>query len=207
MLFANATNRDGGTWEWCNAASVALAEGDVGTYDSLCGVALSRFASGLEQDYIARIAVPLLLHPQDEIVMTVLDDLVRRTETTGGIATLRAPHMRAWLEYRNGHFQEAHAALDHAATIPFNTPYYGRILKYLIHADHFLRAILLAKSGRSGEAQAAFAKAAQLMGPAPSPTNPRDLGDQFQTWYQAVAARREAEQVFRLTGIAIPETP
>jgi len=204
MLFANATNVDAGTWEWGNAASVAVAVGDKETYQALCGIALARYVSGLEQDYMPRIAVPLLLQPQDELVMSVASELVKRTEESSGIAVLWAPHMRAWLEYRLGRFQEAHAALDRAAKVPLMTPHYGRRFKPFIHADHYLRAILLAKTGQVAEAKRSFATARRLIGDDPSPTKPRDLGDQFAPWYQAAAARREAEQVFRERGIALP---
>ena len=210
MLVNDAMHKGASTWDWNNAASVALSLGDTASYQTLCGAALARFTSGLEGEYISRIAVPMLLHPQDEIVTRVLIDLVEKDDESSNPSNY-APHMRAWLEYRRGRYQEAHAALDKAAKAPLEKSIGGRefkhFLKCYIDADHFLRAMLFAREGRIIEAQAEFTEAQKLIGPDPTAANPRDLGDGFAAWYQAAAARREAEQVFREKGIPIPQLP
>jgi hypothetical protein len=42
------------------------------------------------------------------------------------------------------------------------------------------------------------------LGPPPTPETPRDLGESCARWYLAEAHRREAEQVLKTQGIALP---
>jgi serine/threonine protein kinase/tetratricopeptide (TPR) repeat protein len=211
LLVTNALNPNGSIWDWEDAASVALGAEDTEAYELMSGMALARYASGAEADQVAIVAIPLLLHPQDEIVTKVLMELVERAQASQGLVSFYVPHLRAWLAYRRGRFAEAQAALDQAAKAPLETTYSGRefehACQYFVYADHYLRAILLAQAGQSGEAQASLAQARKLIGPPPSTTHPGDLGDNFQSWYLAAAARREAEQVLREKGISVPPYP
>jgi len=210
MLYRNATNANASAWDWNNATSVALGMGDMETYQSLCVLALVRYVSGIEHGYVDSFAIPLLLHPQDEIMTKVLIDLVERAESSGmSYVTHYIPHMRAWLEYRLGRYSQAHDALDQVAKNSTGTTYWGRRIatftKPFFDSDHYLRAMLFAKEGRIIEAQTSFATARKLIGPDPAPNSSHDLGSHFAAWYQAAAARREAEQVFREKGIAVPQ--
>jgi hypothetical protein len=211
MLFTNALNKDASTWDWNCAASVAIGMGDLKTYHALCGVALSRRVSGLEGEYMGQVAVPMLLHPQDGIMTRILVDLVDRGDLPGSSAGYYMPHLRAWLAYRLGHHQEAHAMLDKVTEVRGDDSYYGRQFKHFVRpyidAHHFLRAMLFAQEGKRQEAVAEFGQADRLIGPPPSVAHPRDLGDGFHAWYEAAAARREAEQVFRDKAIPIPPSP
>jgi hypothetical protein len=69
----------------------------------------------------------------------------------------------------------------------------------------FRSALALASLGRSDEARRAYAEGLKNLGPAPSAEKPRDLGESYARWYLAEAHRREAEQLFKAKGIAIPE--
>jgi len=45
------------------------------------------------------------------------------------------------------------------------------------------------------------------LGPAATLEKPRDLGESYARWYLAEAHRREAEQLFKAKGIAVPDSP
>ncbi len=64
----------------------------------------------------------------------------------------------------------------------------------------------MAQLGRSAEAGKAYAAGMKELGPAPSEQMPRDLGESYARWYLAEAHRREAEQLFKAKGIAIPDS-
>jgi hypothetical protein len=58
--------------------------------------------------------------------------------------------------------------------------------------------------GRADEARQAYADGLKHLGPAPSQENPRDLGQSYERWYLAEAHRREAAQVLKAKGVALP---
>jgi hypothetical protein len=68
----------------------------------------------------------------------------------------------------------------------------------------FRSALALAQLGRADEARTAYADGIKHHGLSPTPKELRDLGGGYQRWYLAEAHRREAEQVLKAKGIAVP---
>ena len=76
--------------------------------------------------------------------------------------------------------------------------------EYLKALIGFRGALPLGRLGRSDDARLAYAEGVRNLGPVVSAEQPRDLGESYARWYLAEAHRREAEQVFKAKGIAIP---
>jgi hypothetical protein len=68
----------------------------------------------------------------------------------------------------------------------------------------FRSALSFGLLGRAEEAQQAYAAGLKGLGDPPSGEHRRDLGDGYKRWYLAEAHRREAEQVLKEKGIAVP---
>lgn len=124
-----------------------------------------------------------------------------------------SPKNGAWARangsnFRKGRLVEAAALWPKASGLPASTsPIVARISKldYRGALIGFRSALPLAQLGRADEACQAYAEGIKHLGPAPSAAKPRDLGESYDRWYLAEAHRREAEQMLRAKGIAIPQ--
>jgi len=150
----------------------------------------------------------LLAAPQNEVVMQVANDLLERVEDAGDFTKDWDTGIREWLQFRKGNPTEAAALGSKPSGSPTpTTPMLARPRRseYVKTLIGFRSAIALASVGRSEEARQAYAESFKNLGPAPSAEKPRDLGESYARWYLAEAHRREAEQLFKGKGIAIPD--
>ena len=87
-----------------------------------------------------------------------------------------------------------------------STPIIARISKsdYRRALIAFRGALPLAQLGRADEARQAYAEGVKHLGPAPTADHPRDLHKNYERWYLAETHRREAEQILKAKGIAVP---
>jgi serine/threonine protein kinase/tetratricopeptide (TPR) repeat protein len=209
VLMSVATNSLGTAQDCVEAAAVAIGSGDLKCYRHLCGIGLLRFPAGAEGINALSLSEMFLAAHQDELILQVVADLVQRAEHAPDFCSRESvAGARAGLLLRKGHLAEAAASLPGESEVPVPaTPIAARLRK----ADHlgaitgFRRAIALGHLGRSDEARRFYSEGSKNLGPPPSADQPRDLGESYASWYLAEAHRREAEQVFKAKGIAIPD--
>jgi hypothetical protein len=147
-----------------------------------------------------------LAAPQDELIVQVVGDLVRRSEQARDFSKDATAEVREWFDYRAGNRTVSKAPLTKSSDLPVSTmPIVARIQnsEYARAIAGFRSAIAFAHSGQADEARRAYDAGMTSRGPTPSPDKPRDLGDHYVSWYLAEAHRREAEHVFAANGIAI----
>jgi serine/threonine protein kinase len=204
ILMSVATNSLSTPPDCADAACVALGSGDLETYRRLCAEGLTRFTGGAEGINALALCEILLAAPQDEVLIRVASDLVRRVEESRDFSKDLLAGTREWLEFRKGNVAEAAALLPKVSTAQLTAPIAALVSKsdYLAAILGFRSAIVLGRLGRFEEAREAYARGVKGLGQAPSPEQPRDLGDGYDRWYLAEAHRREAEEVFRAKGIA-----
>lgn len=211
ILMSVATDSMGLVYDCTAAAMVAIGSGDLENYRRLCAVALTRFAAGAEGINALNIANILLAAPQDEVVIQVAGDLLDRVGQAGDFLKDKEVSSRELLQFRKGHLVEA-AALwpkrSELATPGTSMPARLGRFEYRKALIAFRSALPLARLGRVEEARLAYAEGMKDLGPAPSAEKPRDLGGvggSYARWYCAQAHRREAEQLFKAKGIAVPD--
>jgi serine/threonine protein kinase/tetratricopeptide (TPR) repeat protein len=203
ILLSVATNELGTPRDCVEAACVAIGSGDVARYRQLCSVGLLRFTAGAEGVSALSLSEMFLATPQDELMIQVTGDLVRRAERARDFSKDSAVEIRQWFEFRAGNRIDF-AALDKApASSVSMTPILARISKsdYSLAIAAFRRAIAHAQAGRPDEAAREYSEGMKYRGALGSAENPRDLGDDYVGWYLAEAHRREAEQSFAAKGI------
>jgi hypothetical protein len=135
-------------------------------------------------------------------------EMVERVEQAQDFSKDLDTGIRQWLQFRKGHLAEAAALLPKASGLVAPTaPMLARVRRseYLKALTGFRNALPLAQLGRSGEARQAYAEGLKNLGPSASVEQPRDLGESYARWYLAEAHRREAEELFKAKGIAIPD--
>jgi hypothetical protein len=209
IMMMTATNSLGTPRDCVETALVAIGCGDAETYRRLCGIGLLRFTAGAEGITALSLSEMLLAARQDELVDQVVEELVQRAEQPRDFSKGSAAGMRAWLFFRKGRLAEAAALLPKETELPVTgTPIAARLRKsgYVEAIVGFRSAIALGQLGRADEARVAYSEGIKNLGPAPTRDKPRDLGDSYARWYLAEAHRREAEQIFRAKGIAMPES-
>jgi len=207
ILISVAIDPLGNAQDCADAAFVAIGSGDLGSYQQLCGMALSRYTAGAEGLNALSIVQMLLAAPQNEVVIRVANELMDRVEEAGDFSKDVETGIREWLQFRNGNLAEA-SALWQKASGPPATPTLVARARRFEHAKAvigFRSAVPFAQLGRSDEARKAYAEGLKNLGPTPSAEKPRDLGESYARWYLAEAHRREAEQLFKARGIAIPD--
>jgi serine/threonine protein kinase len=207
ILMPVATNALGTAQDCADAACVAIGCGDLEGYRRLCALGLARFAAGAEGINALFVSDMLLAAPQDAVVTQVAGDLVGRVEQARDFSREWGVGIREWLEFRKGQPAGAAALWPKASALPAPTALIvARVRKsdYLEALIGFRSALPLALLGHSAEARQAYAAGLKNLGPAPSPQRPRDLGASYARWYLAEAHRREAEQVLKAKGIALP---
>jgi serine/threonine protein kinase len=209
LLVSVATNPLGTAPDCAEAACVAIGSGDRATYRRLCAVGLARFAAGAEGVNALSLSEMLLAAPQDTVVTQVAGELVGRVRRARDFSREWRVGLPEWLAYRQGNLTEAATIGPRAARLPAPTaPIVARISKddYLRALVGFRGALPLARLGRAEEARRAYAEGLKHLGSAPSAARPRDLREAYDRWYLAEAHRREAEQVFKEKGIALPQS-
>jgi tRNA A-37 threonylcarbamoyl transferase component Bud32 len=192
------------------AACVAIGSGDVKGYRKMCGVGLMRFTAGAEGINALSLSEMFLASPQDELIVQVVGDLVRRSEQARDFSKDATAEVREWFEYRAGNRADSKAPLSKTSDLPVSTmPIVARIQNsdYARAIAGFRSAIAFAHAGQADDARGAYAAGMKSRGATPSADKPRDLGDHYVSWYLAEAHRREAEQVFAAKGIAIEKEP
>ncbi len=208
ILMSVATNSLATAQDCAEAAFVAIGSGDLEDYWKVCGIALSRFAAGAEGINALNLAGMLLAAPQDEVMIQVASDLVERVDQAQDFSKDLDTGIREWLKFRQGQSAEAATLWTKApGSLAPTAPMLARVRRseYLKALVGFRSALGLARLGRPEEAGQAYAEGVKVLGPAASVENPRDLGESYARWYLAQAHRREAEQLFRAKGIAIPD--
>lgn len=209
ILLSVATNTLSTADDCVDASHVAIGSGDVESYRRLCGLGLQRFTAGAEPANAIRLIYMLLAAPQDDLIMEVTRNLAQRIAQGRDFSKEFEVAIKGWLLCRNGNPAEAAVLLSLASEKPVSTePIAARYGKstFMRATLRFRSAIALGQLGRSEPARQAYAKGMQDLGPTPSETTPRDLGETYMFWYLAEAHRREAEQVFQSQGIPIPES-
>ncbi len=192
-----------------DAAFVAIGAGDLESYRHLCAIALTRFAAGAENVNALSIASMLLAAPEDEVMIEAAGEIVERVELAGDFSKDLDTGIREWLQFRKGDLTEAGALWSKASGSPAPTPpvsWRVRTSEYVKALIGFRSALPFAQLGRAEEARQAYAQGMKNLGPAASVEKPRDLGESYARWYLAEAHRREAEQLFKAKGIAIPDS-
>jgi tRNA A-37 threonylcarbamoyl transferase component Bud32 len=210
ILLGVATDELSTARDCVEAACVALGSGDVEGYRKMCGVGLMRFTAGAEGVNALALSEMFLAAPQDELILQVVEELVRRAEQGRDFSKDAAVEMREWFDYRAGTRTDSATSLRKSSDLPVSTtPIVARIQKsdYAQTITEFRSAIAFAQSGRAEEARRAYAAGIASRGEPPSPEKPRDLGDHYVSWYLAETHRREATQVFATNGIAIDNEP
>jgi tRNA A-37 threonylcarbamoyl transferase component Bud32 len=210
ILLSVAQSELGTARDCVEAACVAIGSGDIEGYRKMCGLGLTRFTAGSEGINALGLSEMFLAAPQDELIVQVVEDLVRRTEQARDFSKDAAAEVRDWFEYRAGNRADAATPLSKSSALPISTmPIAARIQKsdYARAIAGFRSAIAFAALGRADDARRYYAAGMASRGPTPSAVKPRDLGDHYVSWYLAEAHRREADQVFAAKGIVIDKQP
>jgi hypothetical protein len=208
ILMSVATNELGTASDCVSAAFVAIGSGDMAAYRHLCAIGLARFTAGAEGIYALSLSDMLLAAPQDEVVTQVASVLVGRVEQARDFSKNWSVGVRGWLHYREGRLVEVAALGSEASIRAASTgPIVARINKSYYHSAiiGFRSALAYCHLDRFVDARLAYEDGLRKLGPLPTAERPGDLGDAYAAWYLAEAHRREAEQVFKTKGIAMPD--
>jgi hypothetical protein len=213
ILEAVATNRLSDVMDWMNAAIVANATGDHDSFQRLRRICALRFTSTVEGAAALMVVVGLYQHPMDDDTLAMARALMDRADDGSIFIKLQINAVSAVLAYREHRDPEALVLLDRFLGMPSSRPGSGITLTDPAQqaGSRFIRAMLCAELGRTEEARRDFAQAHNQLKLAVGGKPGHDRGGEgpwVKPWvktYQAESRQREAEALFKVKGIPLPE--
>ena len=207
-LIALATNSMADVRDWSGGAAAALASGDTNAYVSLYRLGRARFAGNAEAETAYAHFLGLILHPQEEDLLLTIPDLLHRVEEGKDYHWTAASllFLTSQLAYRKGEHEDALRSLDIWDKSQDERPVNVLALYYLRAGalPDFWRAMILAKLDRREGARKAYDDGIRKLH-AGFPSD-WELSYSVMTFYSSHTLRREAREVLRSHGIAVPDT-
>jgi len=213
ILEAVATNRLSDVMDWFNAAFVANATGDHDSFERLRQTCFLRFTSTVEGKAALLVVAGLYQQPMDEETLAIARALMDRADDGSIFIKLQINSVRAVLAYREHRYPEALVLIDRFLGTPSSRPGTGVTLTDPAQqaSSRFIRAMLCAELGRTEEACRDFAQARDHLKLAVGDKPGHDRGGEgswVMPWaktYQAESRQREAEALFKVKGIPLPD--
>jgi hypothetical protein len=202
-----ATNSQASVWAWGKGVAAALATGDTNAYADLCRWGRARYANRGEADIAHILFWALALRPQEDDLSLILPDMLHRLEELKDShwTAVHLLFLRSQLEYRNGDYQQALRSLDawvesrderalNASQLP---------VMQASPLPNFWRAMILGRLGQPDGAAKAYREGAEKLR-AGFPMGDEQM-DPVWYFYLSRAMQREASEVLRSEGIAVPD--